>query len=1807
MKFAFSYKLLLIIIILFSFCVKNSIYAQNTYFVKTTNSGSGDGSSWQNASSNLGEIINNANEGSKIYLEFGEYNSHHFNAASDGESSLIVNKNIQLYGGFNGELTHQERQMNGPIPWDFKHITLIKGNAGKRVIALDGGGVIDGVTIENGDFNGDGGGAYITGSTLRNSVIQNNKAKTGAGVFVAQGGRVEHSIIINNQTFEHGDPGALTGGGVVVADNDGQPVDGCFIINNKSRDQGGGIYFQGTGSVLNSVIANNEAIEGGVGRGGGAFFSQPGKLINCTVARNKSGSFGAGIMDVGHGGHIYNTVFWHNGSTNEHGIANEGVTSYDFRNYASWGDFEGAHPTINFHHSDANNCFVAPTNSFGNIPGLNKNTIGNWQLKPTSPLVDRGDNSLNSTQYDIAKNNRHNGSGGVIDIGAYEMTTVIIHNITIKNLIWDYDGAPKQIAVTLPYEVSYKAEYSIKNQNNFSENKPVNAGDYDVRVTITEPGYIGSETAQMKINKRNLTLSLGAITKTYNAKEEIEDFNKSNIIINNIVSGDDVKVKSFSTAKYNTQHAGNNKVATVSGIQLEGADINNYNYPTEVSNSNSVINKMSITITAKANQFKTYDKNGNNPASIQYEATALPAGDYYEGSLSRGSNENVGTYQITQGTLSPVTPGLHPKDGNYTIIFNSNNFKIDAKTLTISSITVDNKVYDATTEATISNAVLSGIVNGDNVSYSVGANFDNKNVGNNKNVTATFQLEGSDKDNYQIQQPSNLKANITKRELYLDGFAIASKEPAPGNKIATISNWGDLKVIPDSDNGKVEIDKDGVTAAFPSDAAGEYVVDVSTISLKGDEKDNYTLAQPTEQQRTAKILTTDAEFGWPLLVRVYNGEPQSVIVKELHNNKDADVEYYYLGAWQNQAPKNAGTYQVKATSTDPTYPGDEEKELVINKMPITITATEGQHKIYDKDTNNPSEIQYTATSLPVGDSYSGKLSRVNNENVGEHDILIGSLKPVTPGVSPDDSNYDVTFISDKFTIRKRNITISDIVVDRKEYDANDVAVVSQATLNGVVDGDIIGYDVVATFENKNVGENKDVDTSFELTGANKDNYALVAPGKQRADIVARKLILDGFKIASRDAEVDNRAATIEEWGELKTIPTPDIGKVYVDKDNVTAFFDDEVAGEYFVNVSEIKLLGDERHNYVLIQPSAEERKATINSGVAIFDWATLEREYNSQNQHVYVTETHYNSVANVEYYYSDSGLWSNEAPKNAGSYQVKATSVDATYIGSEEKTFIISPKELVAATFDNGTKVYDNTTVIASQPEIKLTGIFTNDLNTIYAEGDNAYFEDKNAGANKKVIIENIVLKGENGSNYTIPSVAENNNWTITKANYLDIPLLFSFSNQAKMFDGTVAVIKNGENHIPEISITGFYENDVFTAVANKAEYDSPESGQNKVVTLSEITYSNNALDNYILPEEVINEKSSIDKYVIPEEEILSKISVEQQNKVYDGTVNIKDDNNNVYIPQIVISRLVDGYSDIQALAGNASYESKDAGENKQIVLSNIKYSGNDAENYNLPKTIIFKGNSISKKPIVIKPAEKQKFLFNDENIYIDFDVTPKTLDSGTPIYNEIVGELSWEGGLELGMHLINRGTITDANNLNYDISFVDDVYVEIDTDIEIVLKWDYMLLVDNSSELFVAYQWYKNGEKIPGATNQYFANSDKSLCGYYKCEVTLSDGSKFMLPEYNYTIGCDNLKSLNIYPNPVKTSSSIFIEDNIHEDDIYIIEIYTTDGSLIHKEVRKFSDTKLELISPTTSGVYLVTVIKNGSIEDTYKLIVTN
>ncbi len=141
-------------------------------------------------------------------------------------------------------------------------------------------------------------------------------------------------------------------------------------------------------------------------------------------------------------------------------------------------------------------------------------------------------------------------------------------------------------------------------------------------------------------------------------------------------------------------------------------------------------------------------------------------------------------------------------------------------------------------------------------------------------------------------------------------------------------------------------------------------------------------------------------------------------------------------------------------------------------------------------------------------------------------------------------------------------------------------------------------------------------------------------------------------------------------------------------------------------------------------------------------------------------------------------------------------------------------------------------------------------------------------------------------------------------------------------------------------------------------------------------------------------------------------------------------------------------------------------------------------------------------------------------------------------------------------------------------------------------------LIFNNASRNYVAWQWYKNGKLIPGATKQYY--TDTFLKGSYYVEAKTKEGHKELSCSFKIT---DSFyfedKLIKLYPNPVVHKELFSVKLNYDEkalEGAYLI-VYDIRGKAITRipKVKKIT----QITAPDATGIYVVKLtLYNGTYE---------
>lgn len=296
--------------------------------------GTGDGTSWTNASGDIQRMIdeladnNPGGQPGEVWIAEGEYEPQtQLISNASYSASFRMRDGISVYGGFaGGEASKTERKLKTKpegeevMPWEFEHTTVLKAayydrknltlNGNKWTLTSDSRHVVwfapmqdedpfmqvttlDGVTIMGGyaqgntgldDFYTDrGAGVYMDGENayLTNCTVTENYATGNGGGVYLRNGRVQSSLIYNNNSDQNG-------GGVYVDDQG--LVHRSMLANNSARN-GAGVYLDNSDEaqllpeylMLSTCVVSNNTASGN----GAVYCNQGGVLLQNTIVNNK--------------------------------------------------------------------------------------------------------------------------------------------------------------------------------------------------------------------------------------------------------------------------------------------------------------------------------------------------------------------------------------------------------------------------------------------------------------------------------------------------------------------------------------------------------------------------------------------------------------------------------------------------------------------------------------------------------------------------------------------------------------------------------------------------------------------------------------------------------------------------------------------------------------------------------------------------------------------------------------------------------------------------------------------------------------------------------------------------------------------------------------------------------------------------------------------------------------------------------------------------------------------------------------------------------------------------------------------------------------------------------------------------------------------------------------------------------------------------------------------------------------------------------------------------------------------------------
>ena len=200
---------------------------------------------------------------------------------------------------------------------------------------------------------------------------------------------------------------------------------------------------------------------------------------------------------------------------------------------------------------------------------------------------------------------------------------------------------------------------------------------------------------------------------------------------------------------------------------------------------------------------------------------------------------------------------------------------VNPLTVSPATLSVSNKLYDATTAASLAPAssTLTGVLPGDTNNVRIGAGtavFADKNIGTNKSVTVSgLTLSGSLSGNYSLVPNSGAStANITNIGIAVTNVTVTAR-PYNTTTTAILNTVGaGLSNVLGSDT--VTLNSGSASGTFANAAPGvNKAVTVTGFTISGGDATNYTLSQPTNvtgtitQANTTTVLVSSANPSSP--------------------------------------------------------------------------------------------------------------------------------------------------------------------------------------------------------------------------------------------------------------------------------------------------------------------------------------------------------------------------------------------------------------------------------------------------------------------------------------------------------------------------------------------------------------------------------------------------------------------------------------------------------------------------------------------------------------------------------------------------------------------------------------------------------------------------------------------------------------------------------------------------------------------------------------------------------------------------------
>lgn len=412
------------------------IHSDNHGIIYVASDGTGDGSSWTQATSELQlAVLKSTIDSSKIWVKEGTYTGN-----AEEEFAFTPLLGCRLYGGFKGDEPYDYDLSQR----DFEtHPSILDGSQTQGVIGEISYNndtiIIDGFTIQNGNAEYGGGILLQSNTQIRNCKFCHNHARSYGGAISQYYLTKPRTILIEDCEFF--DNEACYGG--AIADYGKTSFSRCVFHDNYALNDGGGAYSITNGihsHFFNCTFSNNIAPKGG---GIAIYTSRGPTLWNCLISNNTAETGGGCYLTTK--ADLYNCTIVKNEASEDYG----GIyydSPADIRNCIVWGNTSPdgniqIGPLQTYDYCAVQDCLIASGNNFSTAPENDGDSTrfyvrfkdpdviagktgygGDWRLQSNSLCIDLGDSITSQPEFDLDGNPRLKHQS--LDFGAYESNTV---------------------------------------------------------------------------------------------------------------------------------------------------------------------------------------------------------------------------------------------------------------------------------------------------------------------------------------------------------------------------------------------------------------------------------------------------------------------------------------------------------------------------------------------------------------------------------------------------------------------------------------------------------------------------------------------------------------------------------------------------------------------------------------------------------------------------------------------------------------------------------------------------------------------------------------------------------------------------------------------------------------------------------------------------------------------------------------------------------------------------------------------------------------------------------------------------------------------------------------------------------------------------------------------------------------------------------------------------------------------------------------------------------------------------------------